>query len=225
MRYASAHGENSDNSVRHILEETTYNFIGKLLSYDHAPFMFHQANLRRFPWNNEKGLWPLSNSAIMVNQDDDRVLPVTFTSLTSLFVEYMIDGFSRTTLLPIMNMRFADIVRSYHERMDVDAAGLSVSFVTGCAGKCITGVRISTIGACIVPITGALAENFRTQNQDKLIASLVYADDLTLVRKPDNVPLYRQRYGPDRTIFVQMGAGETLVVPYDNEIQWTKLMN
>ena len=83
----------------------------------------------------------------------------------------------------------------------------------------MTGVRVRTQEAYIVPITGALAEDFQSRQADRLLTSLVYSDDKSIVKQSGNLPLFRQRYGPDRIIYVNMAKNDDITITYDHQLK------
>jgi hypothetical protein len=91
-----------DSTPEEIYEREKKRVIRQLLSYEYSPYMFHQANLRSFPWNNKR------------------------ESLIGLWLKIVFKEIRQYSNLPILSAKMNDLADLYFQRRNLDFCQLEV---------------------------------------------------------------------------------------------------
>ena len=117
-----------DSTPQEILDREKTRVVRQLLSYEAAPYMFHQANLRSFPWGN------------------------TRESLVSLWIKNVSSELRRFLTLPILAAKMDDLSHKFHDRMAADNCESQVWQIE--KNNELQALRVTSKKACPVWITG-----------------------------------------------------------------------
>lgn len=147
-RYYSYWGRNL--TFEQVMQQDVINFGPLLLAFRHDPFMFHQANLRIFPYMGKNA------------------------SLISLWMDRMLDNLATYYSLPILSWSHDDLATILQAREARDACGFSGKLQVRADNLAVVAVATSSTGSCNYAITGA------TASTSSLLSNEVYGPDSTL---------------------------------------------
>jgi hypothetical protein len=91
-----------DSTTEEIYDREKKRVIRQLLSYEYSPYMFHQANLRSFPWKNQR------------------------ESLLGLWLKNIFTEIRQYSNLPILSAKMNDLAQFYFERRNLDFCQLEI---------------------------------------------------------------------------------------------------
>lgn len=117
-----------DLSTVEILNREKNRVVKQLLSYEYAPYMFHQANLRSFAWGEKR------------------------ESLVGLWIKYVVNGLRDFTTLPILSDKLQNMAHIYLDRMSNEDCGAEV--IQTLENNKVTELKVKTQKACPIWISG-----------------------------------------------------------------------
>lgn len=166
--------------------------VTNLLKYRHDPYMFHQANLRFFPYKEE---WTAMGGRITFPTDI-----VKKTCLQCLWIDYVVDYIMKYIKFPILTYRMDDLHEKFEQREkrdNCDIEGLLQYSIgkneQGVLESHLSNLRIKSNGMCEPKVTMTLTDfdvgyeksYYKLANSDVLSNAGGYSID---------------KYGPDNTI-------------------------
>jgi hypothetical protein len=116
------------SSIDQILEREASRVTRQLLSYEYAPYMFHQANLRSFEWSDNR------------------------ESLITLWVKSVIGELRKFSNLPVLAHKMDDLAPYFLDRMQTDACGVEIW--QNYKENLMHSIEVNTQQKCLVSITG-----------------------------------------------------------------------
>lgn len=116
------------SSIDQILEREASRVTRQLLSYEYAPYMFHQANLRSFNWHGQR------------------------ESLITLWVKSVISELRKFSNLPVLAHKMDDLALYFLDRMQSDTCGIEIW--QNYKENFMHSIEVSTQQKCLVSITG-----------------------------------------------------------------------
>jgi len=210
-------------SPNELLQREADRVVGNLINLRHDAYMFHQANLRFFYYDQVSDpnlpnlLVPINKQGInWINSGGD----TPFTCLTCVWCERIFTEFSKRLVFPLATLRQDNLAISFHQRMDMDqkcdvtavAATTPITLATGEIVQMMTQVAFTanqkgTAGSatCIVPFTGSEASMAQAKARpDRFPQTELDPFTLNPVRRGGNSALYRTVFGPERSFYVKM---------------------
>ncbi len=136
-----AGGEGAVNSIDTILERESKKVSNFLLRFQYDPYMFHQANMRAFPYRGN------------------------IESLLSLWMKSVVYKVRNYTDLPILNVKFDDLADLYLQRMKFEKCGFEGRLVY--INDKLKEVKGNSKDNCQVAITGVKSHDPRIFNAEK----------------------------------------------------------
>lgn len=134
-------GDNRFNYEK-IFAKNAKETVGHLLEYDYSPYMFHQANMRVFDYNNTK------------------------ESLLSLWFREVLKEYRKLSTFPLKSLSFNQLIEIYSERRSYEECKVSTRFIF--AAKKLSSIQYLNEKECEFPITGlentSLLETYRSEN-------------------------------------------------------------
>lgn len=111
-----------------ILAKNAKETVGHLLEFDYSPYMFHQANMRVFDFQNSK------------------------ESLLSLWFKEVLKEYRKVSTLPLSSLSFNQLIQIYSERRDYEDCKVSARFII--SNKKLSNIKFENEKSCEFPVTG-----------------------------------------------------------------------
>ncbi len=128
--------------LKSIMQLIAVDATNDLMNYDHAPFMFHQANLRFFSYENGS------------------------QSLITLWLTQIMQEVRKYSDLPILSAQYKELIKLYKNRMSFDKCNPIVKLEI--SNSEITAVTVAAKSSCTIPITGLeLTDSYEVYGPDK----------------------------------------------------------
>eukprot|EP01111_Echinosteliopsis_oligospora_P014281 TRINITY_DN534_c1_g1_i1.p1 TRINITY_DN534_c1_g1~~TRINITY_DN534_c1_g1_i1.p1 ORF type:complete len:883 (-),score=277.91 TRINITY_DN534_c1_g1_i1:39-2687(-) len=128
FRYETYYGKKS--TVKEIMQKEAERVRGYLLAYRQDPYMFHQANLRQFEYEQRS------------------------VSLVSLWADHVITEFMKFSTLPIRSQKGEELTKIWQARETRDACMFSAELNVDPTSKQISSITVSSMQSCKYAITG-----------------------------------------------------------------------
>ncbi len=117
-----------ESTFTEIYERESDRVSNNLLSFNYSPYMFHQANLRKFNLDGKP------------------------TSLVSHWTDLVVSEVRKYSELPILNAKMDDLAKIYLERMDFENCGFHAKMVVENNG--LEKILIDSLANCVATISG-----------------------------------------------------------------------
>lgn len=117
-----------DSTIQEIYERERLRVAKQLLNFEYAPYMFHQGNMRTFPWEGSRD------------------------SLLSIWLKEIIGEIRKYSTLPLLHYKMDDLVKLYKERMQFEQCDFSAKLIYT-KGKA-SSILATSRQACTATFTG-----------------------------------------------------------------------
>lgn len=138
-----------DSTPQEILDRERDRVLKQLLSYEYAPYMFHQANLRSFEWEGSSKR----------------------ESLVGLWIKTVVHGLREYSNLPILSEKLENLAHRFLDRMANEDCQAEV--IQTLENSRLTSVKVKTKNECPIWITGVNGKlegwNNETYGPDKTL--------------------------------------------------------